>query len=107
LSPLHSGVTFFSSDVFYFEPIAFCGCLFFHPRPFVLSPLCFGVASFYQMSFILSTLRFGVASFSLVFFCFEPPAFWGCLFFHRVFYFEPANEGRNNAPSFAALTYMA
>jgi hypothetical protein len=72
----------------------------------------------------LGPLRFVVASFFIGGICFGPLAFWGCLFFHRrsfilvplhfgvafflseVFYFEPANEGCNNASSFAALAYV-
>jgi hypothetical protein len=56
----------FSSEVFYFEPFAFWGCLFF-----------------YRWSFVLGPLRFVVASFFIGGICFGPLAFWGCLFFHR------------------------
>jgi hypothetical protein len=37
----------FSSEVFLFEPLAFWGYLFFHRMSLFLSPLCFGVASFF------------------------------------------------------------
>jgi hypothetical protein len=53
----------------------------------MLSPLHFGVASFFHWrSYFLSPLRFGVASF-----------FIGCL------YFEPMSEGCANVPSVVAL----
>jgi hypothetical protein len=45
--PLSFGVDSFSSEVFVFKPLAFWGCLFIHRRSLFLSPLHFGVASFF------------------------------------------------------------
>jgi hypothetical protein len=74
---------------------------------FVLSPLCFGVASFSSEVFVLSPLCFGVAYFFIAGLYFERLAFWVVCFFIRGHCFEPTNEGCNNAPSFVALASLA
>jgi hypothetical protein len=43
--------------------------------------------SFSSEVFLLSLLHFGVASFFIEGLSFKPLAFWGCLFFHRRYFF--------------------
>jgi hypothetical protein len=102
LSPLHFDVAVFSLDVF-FEPLAFWGCLFFYQRSFFLSPLHFEIISFFIgcLSF-LSPLHYGVAYFFTGYL-----SFFSASFFIRDLYFEPMNEGCNNALSFMALAFLA
>jgi hypothetical protein len=108
LSLMHFGGTFFSSDAFVFEPLAFWGCLFFQ-----------------RMSLFFSPLHFGLHLFRSEVFIFKPLVFWGCLFFYRrslffsplhfgvafflsdVFVFEPMNEGPDSAPPLMASYVFA
>jgi hypothetical protein len=60
------GLPLFSLEVFLFDPIAFWDYLFFHQRSFILSPLCFGVASFSLKAFLFEPTSEGCENAHLV-----------------------------------------
>jgi hypothetical protein len=115
-APCISGLSLFSLEVFLFEPLAFCRCLFFHRMSFFWAPCILVLSLFSSKVFLFSPLHFGVASFFIGCLSFCAPCILGLPLFHQrcffwapcvlglplfssdVFLFEPTNEGCNNAP---------